>query len=160
MAGMKGVRFSDEVHAKILSEAEQKKCSVSQIIRERIEQSYAQEEIKELKQKLSRMEARIIEIGPQARRAEHLSWWTIILLAEFIKHELGPEKFEPSRERPMKNSMSTGKQENSNYKERAGIMAQEQHCLAHKGLIKADHLRSLKPGRGKTASISRGSSPK
>ncbi len=53
-----------------------------------------QEEIKELKQKLSRMEARIIEIGPLARRAEHLSWWTIILLSVFIKHELGPEKFD------------------------------------------------------------------
>ncbi len=93
MAGMKGVRFSDEIHAKILSEAEQKKCSVSQIIRERIEQSYAQDETKEQKQRLWRMEARLVEIEPQARRAENLSWWTITLLAEFMKHELGPEKF-------------------------------------------------------------------
>jgi vacuolar-type H+-ATPase subunit I/STV1 len=93
MAGIKGARFSDEARAKILSEAEQKKCSVSQVIRERIEQSYVQEEIKDLEQKLSRIEARIIEIGPQTRRAENLSWWTVTLLAEFMKHKLGPEKF-------------------------------------------------------------------
>ncbi len=93
MAGMKSVRFSDEVHAKILSEAEQKKSSVSQVIRERIEHSYVIEETQELKQKLSRMESKIIEIAPQARRAESLSWWTITLLAEFMRHELGPEKF-------------------------------------------------------------------
>ena len=39
------------------------------------------------------VEARIIEIGLQTRRAENLSWYTIILLAEFMRHELGPEKF-------------------------------------------------------------------
>ena len=87
------VRLSNELQAKLSAEAEQKESSISQIIRDRIEQSYAQEETKELKQKLSGMEARVIETAPQARRAEHLSWWTLTLLAEFLKHEFGLEKF-------------------------------------------------------------------
>ncbi len=85
MAGMKGVRFSDEVHAKTLSEAEQKKSSVSQIIRERIEQSYQQEEIKELKQRISKIEAKVIEIAPNDRRAEFISCWTLLFFVESTK---------------------------------------------------------------------------
>ncbi len=97
MAGMKGVRFSDEVHAKILSEAEQKKCSLSQIIRERIEQSYAQEQIKELKQKISKMETKLIEIAPHARRAENISCWILLFLAEITKRKLSSETFRDVR---------------------------------------------------------------
>ena len=93
MAKAIGIRLRNELHAKIRSEAEQKKLSVSQIIREKIEQGFAREEVKELEQKLAAMEAKISEMAPQCRRAEILSWWTLILLAEYIKSDLSVEKF-------------------------------------------------------------------
>jgi hypothetical protein len=88
-----GTRLRKELHAKILPEAEQKNSSVSQIIREKIEQGYAGKEVKELEQKLAVMEAKILEMAPQCRRAEILSWWSLIMFAEYIKCDLGAEKF-------------------------------------------------------------------
>ena len=87
------VRLSDEVLAKISSEAEQNECSVSHIIREKIEWAYALEDIKEVKEQLKNLEAVVSEIAPQLRRAENLSWWTLIMLAEFIKSDLGNGQF-------------------------------------------------------------------
>ena len=86
------VRLSDEVLAKISSEAEQKECSVSHILREKIEWAYALEDIKEMKEKLEKLEALISEIAPQTRRAEILSWWSLIMFTEYIKCELSAEK--------------------------------------------------------------------
>jgi hypothetical protein len=88
-----GIRLSDELQAKIRSEAEQKKLSVAQIIRQKIEWAYALEGIKELKADLDKLEAVVSEIAPQLRRAENLSWWTLIMLAEFIKIDLGSGRF-------------------------------------------------------------------
>ena len=93
MAGPVTARFSDELHKKITAEAKQKECSVSQIIREKIELAYVQEDIKELKRRLGKMEVIVLEMAPQARRAEILSWWTLILLAEYIKSDSSVEKF-------------------------------------------------------------------
>jgi predicted transcriptional regulator len=88
-----GIRLSDELQAKIRSEAEQKKLSVAQIIRQKIEWAYALEGIKELKADLEKLEAVVSEMAPQLRRAENLSWWTLIMLAEFIKSDLGNGQF-------------------------------------------------------------------
>ena len=42
---------------------------------------------------LEKLEAVVSEIAPQLRRAENLSWWTLIMLAEFIKIDLGSGRF-------------------------------------------------------------------
>ncbi len=91
------VRLNDELHAKILSEAEQKKCSASQIIREKIEQAFIQEENKEQKQRLGRIEAKLIEIAPHARRAENISCWALLFLAESTKLKLSSDTFRDVR---------------------------------------------------------------
>jgi Tfp pilus assembly protein PilO len=93
MAEMNGVRFSDELQAKIMAEAKQKECSISQIIREKIEWAYALEDIKELKEKLIKLEAVVLEIAPQSRRADNLSALMINILTEYIKCDLNVEKF-------------------------------------------------------------------
>ncbi len=87
------VRLSDELHAKISAEAEQKECSISQIIREKIERAYVQEDVNELKEKLEKLEAVVLEIAPQSRRADNLIALLINIVAEYIKCDLSLEKF-------------------------------------------------------------------
>jgi predicted transcriptional regulator len=86
-------QIEDELHAKIKAEAEQKKCSVSDVLREKIELAYARDEIINLKQTIAEMDKKILELTPQIRRAENLSWWTLTVLAEYLKRAVAPERF-------------------------------------------------------------------